>query len=327
MSKALALFRQEAVDRSRDPIRVSETVQNRLLTQAAKTREAYDRDLRDFADWVGVDVPEAIDRLVYGSPIVVANAVLEYQAFLLGLELAPATVNRRIAAIRAVLSLARATGQTTTELTLVKNLDVEQGARDVRGPGLEVIRKILATTTLDHSDRGLRDATLIRWLFGRGLRRNEARLLELRDLRLSADKPHVRIRQKGKRLPQIVRVSHGMIADSQPWLEARGKTPGAFFCSLARWKRRGEFMNPSAINRILTERAIAAGFERAKLPDGRSITPHSLRHTAGTMVAEKYGLVACQAFLRHADPKTTVIYLDTAGEQAEMANEFVLESL
>ena len=58
--------------------------------------------------------------------------------------------------------------------------------------------------------------------------------------------------------------------------------------------------------------------------DSERITAHSLRHTCGTSTQEITGnLYLTQKYMRHADPKTTEIYLhnNTEKQEAETAQQ------
>ena len=86
-------------------------------------------------------------------------------------------------------------------------------------------------------------------------------------------------------------------------------------------------LNPSGLNQIIRRRAIQAGFPMGKLPDGRSITPHGVRHTAITQVMKRYGSAAAQAFARHANPATTMVYNDEKAVMAVEGQGFVFDLL
>ena len=64
-----------------------------------------------------------------------------------------------------------------------------------------------------------------------------------------------------------------------------------------------------AVNRAV-KKAIAAG------DISEPWTPHQLRHTAGTMVRERFGLDAAGAYLGHKDINATIIYAELAKEKA-----------
>lgn len=324
---ALVVFRERAVEPAR-PQRVSSLLASLLKTRSERTREAYARDYESFREFVGVDsVDEALIRLV-GSPGPLAlEIVLAFQGHLAERGLAPATINRRMAAIKAVMKLARDAQITTTQIS-VEHLDPEADARDVRGPGMKAIREMIAVCDADTSPAGIRDGTILRWLVLIGLRRNELRRLLMRHVVLEGDEGGIYVAQKRKRKLHRIPLSRRVLSTADRWVELRGASRGAFFHSLDRSRAKDRTMlNPTALNRIVRDRAIEAGFEDGCLSDGRSITPHGFRHTAITEVIRKYGLAAAQAFARHADPSTTQRYNDEKHLMALEAQAFMLTEL
>ncbi len=315
----LALFREQKLP-ARGPLPISDILADWIKLQAKRTQKAYRADIVAFADFVKLDPDRALELLVGCREPVIANTiVLRYQAAMLKRGLADSTINRRLAALRSVLKLARAMGLTTLELAAIKAHKVDERTRDVRGPGLAVIQKIVAVCDADEGAAGYRDGALLRWLWSLGLRRNEIRTVRLADCKLGGDNPRIWIQEKGKREDKRtpVLVAPAVVGQVQPWLEVRGTRPGALFCSFHHGHAGvPAFLDNSAINAILRRRAVQAGYERGRLPpegpddQGRPITPHGIRHSSITWVARAQGLVAAQAFARHQNPRTTHRYLD-----------------
>lgn len=279
---------------------------------AERTRAAYEADVRKFAQFVGLPVAETTWSLMNAPQNTTQRVVLAYQASLIRSGYAPATINRRIASLRAVLALGRAADMTQTTLGAVKDLDPEPN-RDVRGPGIDVVRQLIGACDADTSIRGARDAALLRWLLLGGLRREEVRSVMYSDLRLAGDAPYVLLAQKGKRRRPRFPICAPLVDATQIWLEVRTTRPGPLFPSLDRrrgWKAKLRPLDPSGINRVVASRAAEIGYPGGCMPDGRKITPHAIRHTAGTLVATTSGLLAAQKFLRHASTSTTMRYLD-----------------
>ena len=311
---SLAVFREQSV--RRQTVSVSGLLAKRLATKSERTREAYERDLRAFAEHVGCDVDDALAKLLMSPTTIAQDVVLGYQASLAEAGLANATINRRISALRSVLKIARAAGLTTLRLEAVETLDTEVASRDVRGPGIAVVRKILAVCDADTTPRGVRDGRILRWFVGTALRRSELRQLTLADLRETSDGWVAWVRAKGvqgrKNKKRPVSIEPWLIDDLQTWLLIRGDEPGPLFGSLHRG-HAGKMLGPQGLNQILSSRAKEAGFSMAKLAGvsgERAITPHALRHTAITEVIRTDGLAAAQAFARHKSPATTQRYND-----------------
>lgn len=117
-----------------------------LSGRSPRTLRAYGQDLRDFALWSRASSPEEAARLLLACEHGRANEVaLEYRNSLLERKLSPATVNRRLAALRSLTKLARTLGMVPW------SLDVEgvrsESYRDVAGPGRDGIRQLLDIIT------------------------------------------------------------------------------------------------------------------------------------------------------------------------------------
>lgn len=326
-SKALEVFRKQESPKI-PTVRVSALLSARLESKAKKTRAAYARDYECFRAFVGEsDVDTALLKLVMSPGDVAMTVVLAFQNDLLEQGLSPATVNRRLSAIRGAVQIARE-AQLTSVVLNVDHLDPEEGARDSRGPGMDAIRRVIEVCDQDVSPGGVRDSLMLRWMIMIGLRRNEIRELMMRHVILDGEETGLRVRQKGKRRLHLIRLPPEVMDLAKPWLSVRGTDPGAMFCSLDRSRvTKRARLNPTAINKIVRKRAIAAGFEDAKLPDGRSFKPHGFRHTAITRVIRKHGLAAAQAFARHANPATTQRYHDDKEQLSMAAQSFMFEEV
>src|SRR5207248_2530037 len=142
------------------------------------------RDLADFAGWAGVPTPAEGARLLLSAGPGPANeAALGYRGHLLGRGLAPATVNRRLAALRSLVKLARALGMSAWALE-VEGVRAE-AYRDTRGPGAEGFRRLLGALAGRPGAKAVRDRAILRLLYDLGLRREEVCRLDVEDLDLA----------------------------------------------------------------------------------------------------------------------------------------------
>src|SRR5262249_4961022 len=144
-----------------------------LAGRSPQTLRAYRKDLEDFAAFLGVPSVEAIPgALLGGAQGSASESAPRHRADLQGRGLAPATVNRRLAAIRSLVKLARVLG------LVPWTLDVDgvrsETYRDTRGPGRQGFRQLLAALEGRQDAKGLRDRALLRLLFDLGLRRAAA---------------------------------------------------------------------------------------------------------------------------------------------------------
>src|SRR6516165_11835539 len=149
----------------------------RLLTaffngRKAETIKAYQADLDDFRAFLKSATLEQAAHLLLASNLGQANAiVLDYKAHLLGRQLTPATINRRLAALRSLVKLARTVGLIPWKLE-VEGMKSE-GYRDTRGPGRIGFRDMLHVLDRRKDVKAVRDRTILRCLFDLGLRRAE----------------------------------------------------------------------------------------------------------------------------------------------------------
>jgi integrase/recombinase XerC len=92
-------------------------------------------------------------------------------------KLAPATVARRIAALRSVVKLARTLGRITWAIDIPSPR--AEAYRDTRGPGLAGWKAMLAAVKKQAATpKGKRDLSLLRLMHDLGLRRGEVVALE-----------------------------------------------------------------------------------------------------------------------------------------------------
>jgi integrase/recombinase XerC len=98
--------------------------------------------------------------------------------------LAPATINRRLVALRSSVKLARTLGLIAWVLE-VEGVRTEP-YRDTRGPGHAGFRQLLAVLADRSNPKAVRDRALLRLLYDLGLRRAEVVGLDTEDLDLAA---------------------------------------------------------------------------------------------------------------------------------------------
>ena len=77
-----------------------------LTTLSPHTRRAYNRDLRDFADFLGEEDPtQALRRLIERGQGEANSLTLQYKAHLIEEKKTPATINRRLSSLRSAYLL------------------------------------------------------------------------------------------------------------------------------------------------------------------------------------------------------------------------------
>ena len=116
--------------------RAAALVQAFFAGKNPRTVQAYSRDLDNFRRFLQVEDVNAGAALLFSKTQGEANhLVLQYRADMIEQGLSPATVNRRLAAIRSLVKLARTLGAVSwaIEIEGVKS----KKYRDTRGPGLD----------------------------------------------------------------------------------------------------------------------------------------------------------------------------------------------
>lgn len=210
----------------------------------------------------------------------------------------PATVGRRLAALRGLHRFAVAEGlapeDPTREIAGPRNLRRLPGALTV--PEME---RLLAAPK-DDGPLGLRDRALLELGYASGTRVSELTGLDLRDLE---DEPGmIRVRGKGgvERWVPVGRYARRAvrtwIRKGRPKLLREPREPALFL------NARGRRLSRTGFWRILRGHALAAGISRP-------VSPHTLRHSFATHLLEGGAdLRVVQELLGHADLATTQIY-------------------
>ena len=197
-----------------------------LRDKAGLTKEHYATDLRCFARFTGCqDEYEAIEKLLHCTAPEANATIVAYIGFLRDAKFyrdgddpasaepiqfgyAPATIRRRIYAIRSVTDLANTLGLVTWKINI--KLRKAQNVRDTRGCGPSGYNAILDALNCALDDARetevardieivLRDIILVRLLHDSGLRRVETTRIEWPDgVILDPTDPRVLVLRKGR---------------------------------------------------------------------------------------------------------------------------------
>lgn len=158
-------------------------------------------------------------------------------------------------------------------------------------------------------------------LMGRlGLRVTEVCQLDVRDVRLTADDPYIRVIGKGNKERRAY-LGDGVISLLKEWLKVRPSGSRPLFPVILGGRRAwGGVAKPG---RAISRRAVADMVRYFALKAGidRPIHPHTLRHTAATLALRSgENLRQVQEMLGHADLSTTEVYTHVSNvELAKMA--------
>ena len=271
--------------------------------KSENTRRTYRNALDDFTTWFDMKNREGFSR----------PTVLAYIDDLLERELSPATINIRIAALRALAK----------ELQYGKYLNKEQAdaIRDIknipdRGSKVGVwLTKRQAKKLLDTPDpktlKGKQQLVILALFLGCALRREEAADLTCDMLRpINSHWAIVNLKGKGNKT-RTIPIPPWAIDIIHDWQNATDTREGKLLRAVSRYDHvSGDGISSQAIYFTIKKLVKTAG-----LPD---LAPHSLRRTwAKAAYMQNAPLDQISLILGHASIKTTEVYLGLHGVDLE----------
>jgi integrase/recombinase XerC len=310
MSNAMTVKQEQAVTVA---INSQRLIADFFGGKSAKTIAAYRQDLETFAAHLGAETVESAADMLITAGQGGANAMaLEYRNALTAAGKSPATVNRRLAALRSLIKLANTLGIVAWQLN-VQSVKAES-YRDTRGPAVEQVACLM--TALDSSEDSLsaRDAAIIRLLFNNGLRRGEVVELDFCHLNLAA--ATLSIKGKGRTYRETVTLAPQTVEALSSWIAVRGTAEGPLFTSTSHNGTAGNRLSTKAIERICKGRGSVAGIE--------SLNPHALRHSAITNALDNgINVYDVAKFSRHKNIQTIKRYDDNRRDVAGMVTKLI----
>jgi len=259
---------------------------------SAHTLRSYRTDLDDFQRFLASQHAEGLSATD-------ARAVRAWLAALHARGLAPASVGRKLAALRSCF-----------RFLVRRGVMAANPAREVRGPRQP--RKLVSFLPLEEAKEladaravvgpfRLRDVAILELLYATGVRVSELVGLDLDAL----DRTDRTVRVLGKgRKERIVPFGVKAAQALEAWLDRRGEQGGPVFTSA-----RGRRLGVRAVHTIVRRSARAAGIVRR-------VSPHTLRHTFATHLLDKGAdLRMIQELLGHSRLSTTQRYTHVASEQ------------
>jgi site-specific recombinase XerD len=267
-----------------------------------KTRAGYRLDLLHFAGWFARTLGEG-----FSPEAVTPTDVREYRGYLLNVEhRQPATVNRRLAALRRFFQWAKATGL-AKELPTENVKGVASSPRAPRWLDKRDVDRLIRTVERHGNKRGL---AIVLTLRHTGIRVSELCSLLLGDVEISERKGSLTVRSgkggKFRVLPLNVDARRA-IAD---YLEVR-PTSSADQLFIG---QRGEGVSSRAVELLVSKYARLANLE--------DVTPHTLRHSFGKHALDaRADLVSVSALLGQQRLETTAIYTTPSQRDLEKVVE------
>lgn len=289
-----------------------------LRGRSPRTIAAYGKDLEAFRQHVGAATISAALGLVTNASQGEANRiVLGFRDAMTEAALAPATVNRRLAAIRSAVKLARVLGYTVNAIE-IGGLRAES-YRDVKGPSVGALQVMLDAARADADTwRAARDVAALRLTFDLALRRAELCGLCLSDI----DGDRVWLLRKGKRQRITKTMPPATIKAVHAWLAIRRRMQvdhDAVFVSLSNCAL-GAPLSADGWHKIVSELGNRVGIK---------VHPHAIRHASITAAAVATGgnMVEVQEHSGHANITTARRYVAAAQDAAGRVAALISGSL
>lgn len=248
------------------------------------TRRAYAADLRDFAEWYGDAPLEKVDVRV------LADYTADLGRARPGGKLAPATIARRLAAVRGLLRFSLGRDRVPDA-----SLAPRRPRRLPDAPKVEQVDELLDGFGDVRDPLELRNHALIELVYSAGLRSAEAVGLDLGDVDFEQERVHVRNGKgaKDRVVPLGEEAAHWVaryLRDARPVL-ARGAENALFLSA------RGRRLDTSTLRRITPH-------------------PHRFRHAFATHLLEGGAdLRVIQELLGHSSLSTTQAYSHVDGKR------------
>lgn len=254
---------------------------------SARTREAYLRDLEDFARWLSTEA-KVSDLLAASRP----HVALYARTLSEGGRYKPATQARRLSALSSFYGYALEVGAVVVNPAAKVRRPKLPAYSPRLGLNLDTGPRVLeAVADMTPAHRGLVALCLLA-----GLRVSEALSVTTHDLRTEAGHRVLRVTSKGGR-EDLVPLAPPALRLLEELLDPPGRP--------ARPLLRTDDGKP--LDRFRARRMVAAIGKRAGLPE--ALTSHDLRHGAATCALEAgEPLHRVQQLLRHASPVTTQRY-------------------
>jgi integrase/recombinase XerC len=294
------------------PYQTSPTNPNRDLIalllaerRSENTRRAYAKDLQYFfvTMYGMMPHPAILDEFLAQNRFVAIGQVLRYKSLLIEQGLKEATVNRRLAALRALVNHAQKLGRCDWTLQDIASERIFP-YRDTTGLPVAGIRQILQEINR-YTLAGKRNYAILRLLWENALRRNEVITCNRADF--DPDQRTLAILGKGKGSQKsLITLSVGLVESIRDYLShiETLKPEQPLFIALSD-RRYGQRLSGAALYKLVRQTAVAAGIKK-------TMSPHRIRHSAITAAldATNGNVRKVQKLSRHKKIDTLLLYDD-----------------
>ena len=267
------------------------------------TRRAYRADLYDFfRSRYGLDpTPKLVREFLALSPERMSFSLAVYKSELAVRGMSPATVNRRMAAVKALVDHARRLGMTEARVNSAVPGVRTVSYRSTLGLSPREVRLLLARP--DRATvKGKRDYALLLLLLENALRSAELRGLRVGDFSV-ADRTLVLPNRGRADAPHTVTLTPHAAAALTDYLRAtdHAEDPDAFLFQACHPAAKGNAITGDGLYKIVNDYVAAAGLQHA-------ISPQRLRDTAiqAALEATQGDVAVVQQLSRHARTEAIV---------------------
>lgn len=278
------------------------------------TLAAYSNDLSQFEEFLrtvavspvhlGEQPDVTIEPQSIVWPSVTKRAIVNFVLFIKEKKYAPATVARKVAAVKSFFHYMLS--QNVLRVDPTATLDSPKVGRSLpKAISVEEVDALLEQPAKDHTAEGVRDRAMLELLYATGMRVSELVSLNMDDVSLASG--YIRCFGKGGKERTIPTHPQAMAAVETYIKEARLRLVGAANEEAVFVNHRGTRLTRQGFWLIIKEYAHKAGIDE--------ITPHTLRHSFAThMLSNGANLRDVQELLGHANIATTQIYTHLTDE-------------
>jgi integrase/recombinase XerC len=272
-----------------------------LESKSNATRSAYKVDLNCFVEFIVTLNVSNIEQLMKLAPNETNYAVLKYRDHLTKTH-SPATVNRRLGAVRSLFKLARLLGHSHCRIE-ISNIKLES-YRDTRGPGLPGFKRMMTKATNQSPVKAARDYAILRLLFDLALRASE--LTELDMSHIDLEQKRISIKGKGRAQRQFLSLPQTSIDALTKWINFRGNAEGPLFINLIRNLNTRKRLTRTGLYKLIRWMGAQVNVKTR---------PHGVRHLSITEACKAaqnngFALEEVMDHSRHKSISTLMIYRD-----------------
>ncbi len=284
-----------------------------------KTRKAYQNDIRDFAQFVGISQPAEF-RIVTRSHVIAWRKTIEEKKF------SDATIRRKLSALSSLFEyLCEKNAVTHNPVKGVKRPMANNNEGKTPALSNDQARLLLEAPPED-TVKGQRDRAILAALLYHGLRRQELCNLSVKDYqrRSGVMMFHVHGKRKKERFVPVEPKTQRLIAE---YLETAGHSAdleGALFRPVKN-NSTGDLTKPLNPRSVYRDVVMCYAKQVGITLDTHGFCVHSLRATAATNALDhKADIAKVQEWLGHANVSTTRLY-DKRHSRPEDSPSFKVE--